>query len=95
MFKVAKVVTNNENGNGTSRTKDADTVWVEGLVPGIDFCNHGAFRICVVPHFFCDPFGHSMVLQSYKVNYQTDDGSFIKEHEDKYFNVATENCYNV
>lgn len=25
----------------TSMSKQKDTVWVEGLVPGIDFCNHG------------------------------------------------------
>ena len=23
---------------------EEETVWVEGLVPGIDFCNHGIFH---------------------------------------------------
>jgi len=26
---------------GNSYTMTGETVWVEGLVPGIDFCNHG------------------------------------------------------
>lgn len=25
----------------TSTSAQGETVWVEGLVPGIDFCNHG------------------------------------------------------
>ncbi|ONK80403.1 uncharacterized protein A4U43_C01F17290 [Asparagus officinalis] len=37
---VAKDMKNNGNGDETSRTKNADTIWIEGLVPGIDFCNH-------------------------------------------------------
>ncbi|RWW55864.1 hypothetical protein BHE74_00037458, partial [Ensete ventricosum] len=31
---------------GTFKLASAETVWVEGLVPGIDFCNHG------MPHTF-------------------------------------------
>ncbi|KAH0471130.1 hypothetical protein IEQ34_000853 [Dendrobium chrysotoxum] len=30
-----------ENSADTSSSKAGETVWVEGLVPGIDFCNHG------------------------------------------------------
>lgn len=26
---------------GTSSSMQEETLWVEGLVPGIDFCNHG------------------------------------------------------
>lgn len=25
-----------------------DTVWVEGLVPGIDFCNHGKLQLLLL-----------------------------------------------
>jgi len=51
-------VVNNEKGDGTSKTEDVDIVWVEGLVPGIDFCNHGISNtcsICVLPYSFHEP----------------------------------------
>lgn len=33
---------NDSKVNGvTSTSKQEETVWVEGLLPGIDFCNHG------------------------------------------------------
>lgn len=28
-----------------SSSLDGETVWIEGLIPGIDFCNHGMFSI--------------------------------------------------
>ena len=28
-----------------SSSLNDETVWVEGLIPGIDFCNHGRFNI--------------------------------------------------
>ncbi|WOL19169.1 histone-lysine N-methyltransferase setd3 isoform X1 [Canna indica] len=31
----------NEKVDGTSKLANAEIVWVEGLIPGIDFCNHG------------------------------------------------------
>lgn len=34
-------MTKEEYGDQDPSTKGADTVWVEGLLPGIDFCNHG------------------------------------------------------
>ncbi|XP_074567670.1 uncharacterized protein LOC141824307 [Curcuma longa] len=34
-------VKDNDKADETSKNKGAETVWVEGLIPGIDFCNHG------------------------------------------------------
>lgn len=31
--------------SGSESTSQADAMWVEGLVPGIDFCNHGNLYI--------------------------------------------------
>ena len=31
----------NCNSHGEATPEELETVWVEGLVPGIDFCNHG------------------------------------------------------
>lgn len=34
-------VKDNYKADETSKNKGSETVWVEGLIPGIDFCNHG------------------------------------------------------
>lgn len=34
------VVLHKENNDEISQSEDGETLWVEGLVPGIDFCNH-------------------------------------------------------
>lgn len=43
--------------NNASTTPSEDIVWAEGLVPGIDFCNHGTlkifFYICNFIWIFC------------------------------------------
>lgn len=35
----------NEVNGVTSTAIQGETVWVEGLLPGIDFCNHGMLAL--------------------------------------------------
>ncbi|OAY64238.1 Ribulose-1,5 bisphosphate carboxylase/oxygenase large subunit N-methyltransferase, chloroplastic, partial [Ananas comosus] len=37
----AGILLENNSGDETSKSVNRDPLWVEGLVPGIDFCNHG------------------------------------------------------
>ncbi|XP_020591612.1 uncharacterized protein LOC110032354 [Phalaenopsis equestris] len=40
-YRDSGILFDKENSTETSTSKAGETVWVEGLVPGIDFCNHG------------------------------------------------------
>uniref|UniRef100_A0A0D9WL95 SET domain-containing protein n=1 Tax=Leersia perrieri TaxID=77586 RepID=A0A0D9WL95_9ORYZ len=36
----AGITVNNTSGNDNPKSSNTESIWVEGLVPGIDFCNH-------------------------------------------------------
>lgn len=37
---------------GTEATREGGVVWVEGLVPAIDFCNHGTLVFSIRNTYF-------------------------------------------
>lgn len=43
-FKEANNVSEKRKDEDTSNAIVSKTIWVEGLVPGIDFCNHGMLQ---------------------------------------------------
>lgn len=51
-----------------------ETVWVEGLVPGIDFCNHGMLSVLIIcpqlsPFDSCHSIGSSSSSSSSNLFY--------------------------
>lgn len=34
------ITAKNISGNDNPKSSNTESIWVEGLVPGIDFCNH-------------------------------------------------------
>lgn len=43
-MQEANITTKNSSGDENSESHNTESIWVEGLVPGIDFCNHSKSR---------------------------------------------------